>query len=115
MVLRFLPFKGMEPRAPEALWGTSQFDSWFLLDIVDHITTDYMTVALLGLRRVVIKKTKHISIQTQVFLYARPYFFKHRCTQPHKSNYIHTKAHKLTFTNFGECRHAKPNPQRQRS
>lgn len=48
MVLSFLPFKGMEPRGPEALWGTSQFDSWFLLDIVDHITTKYMTVASLG-------------------------------------------------------------------
>jgi len=48
VVLSFLPFKGMELRAPEALWGTSQFDSWFLLDIVDHITTEYITVASLG-------------------------------------------------------------------
>lgn len=117
MVLSFLPFKGMEPRAPEALWGTSQFDSWFLLDVLDHITTDYMTVASLGLRHVVAKQTKHISIQTEFFfLNMLGHIFSsigaHNRT---KSNYIHIKAHILTFTNFGECRHAKPNPQRQRS
>lgn len=85
-MLSFLPFKGMEPRAPEALWGTSQFDSWFLLDIVDHITTDYMTVASLGLRHVVAKQTKHISMQKQcfIYMYIQPYFFKYRSTQPHE-------------------------------
>lgn len=63
----FLPFKGIEQRTPEALWGTSQFDCCFFLDIVDSITTDSMTVALLGSRHMVAKQTKHISLPTQGF------------------------------------------------